>query len=226
MAIMRNCISFGSGSTTAAFSFSAVARPVLYNCVAQQCVRDGFYFVPGAAGATPPVTVSAVNCLAEECFNGFLIVSVTGNVGYNSLELTNCVSQNNNSCGFKINNDGTGTIPFIFRNCVANANTADGFEIGGGNPGAIGYGVITECTSSENSSNGFLFSAPSTHLVVENCTAVSNPGYGFFDAGTFPTNNYYIANRSFANGTDYTAAFGAQFTYPYGSIYYGGNQHS
>jgi hypothetical protein len=151
---------------------------------------------------------------------------VTGNVGYNSLELTNCVSQNNNSCGFKINNDGTGTIPFIFRNCVANANTADGFEIGGGNPGAIGYGVITECTSSENSSNGFLFSAPSTHLVVENCTAVSNPGYGFFDAGTFPTNNYYIANRSFANGTDYTAAFGAQFTYPYGSIYYGGNQHS
>jgi hypothetical protein len=144
------------------------------------------------------------------------------------VELTNCVAQNNNSCGFKINSTGAFSIPFIFRNCIASSNTADGFEIGGGSgsTGPIGYGVITECNSSENGANGFLFSAQSTNLVVEHCTAISNPGYGFFDAnGSFPTTNYYIGNRSFANGTDFSPAVGGQSAYGL-AIFWGENAYT
>ena len=227
MATIRNCVS--SGSASPAFTLSAVARPAISDCVAQQCVSDGFYFVPGAAGATPPVTVSAINCLAQECFNGFLIASALGNVGYNSVELISCVAQDNSSCGFKLVNAGTGNIPIIFRNCTADGNAADGFEIGGGvgSVGPIGYGVLTECSASENSSNGYLFSTQSTNLMVEHCTAVSNAGFGFFDAnGSFPTTNYYVGCRSFVNGTNYSPAIGASLTYGNGVIYYGMNVQS
>ncbi len=225
MAIIRNCVS--SGSATQAFTFSAVARPVVSNCVAQQCVSDGFYFVPGAAGATPPVTVSVDNCFAQKCHNGFFIASVMGNVGYDGVVLTNCVAHGNTSCGFKINNAGTGNIPLICMNCTANGNAADGFEIGGGvgSAGPIGYGVITACSSSENSSNGYLFSAQATDLAVEHCTAVSNAGFGFFDANS-PTTIYYIANRSLVNGTNYSAVIQAQFSYEPGPVEYGMNIYS
>jgi len=226
-AIIRNCVS--SGSASPAFTFSAVARPTVSDCVAQQCVSDGFYFVPGAAGATPPVTVSVVNCLAQKCHNGFFIASVMGNVGYDSVVLTNSVAHNNSSCGFKINNAGIGNIPLVCMNCTANGNAADGFEIGGGagSAGPIGYGVLTACSSSENSSNGYLISAQAVVLVLEHCTAVSNAGYGFFDQSPgSPSTYFYIGCRSLANGTPYTADVPAQFSYEPGPVDYGMNLYS
>ncbi len=221
--VLRNCIS--SNSSQGGFSVNNVANAIVSNCVVQQTASpsDGFLFQSGATVAN----ISITNCLAQECFNGYLITSLPGDVGYHGLELTNCVAQNNNSCGFKINNGGTGLIPFIFRNCTANGNAADGFEIGGGDLGAIGYGAFIECDSSENSSNGYLFSAQSTQLMVEHCTAVSNAGFGFFDAnGAFPTTNYYIGCRSFVNGTNYSPAIGASLVYGPGVIYYGMNIQS
>jgi hypothetical protein len=216
-AIIRNCFSYGSG--TDGFTLNAGINATLDNCVAQQSAQDGFFFSPGAT----PMNIVVANCVAQGCvMNGFWIKNLTGS-GCKNVVFTNCVAQNNTQNGFYITNAQTATgirIPITFRGCNSHANGGSGFELGFGGTGysPIGYGSLFDCVASNNSSDGFFFSANVTTLKIEHCWAVHNGGVGFQDEND-PSLNYYVGARSFNNtgGTYLPASIPNQDKYQYNS---------
>ncbi len=225
MAVIRNCISSGSGSVAAGFDVENFVNATVLNCVAQKSASQGFLFLSGTTAAN----LSVNNCLAQECLSGFWVKTLSG-PGYKSALLTNCVAQDNTEFGFFITNDGIGSTSFSCMNCTANGNAADGFSIGIGgiSTAPIGYGVLSECSASKNGGDGFYLSSQSIEFVIEHCNAVSNAGYGFFDQNqSSPSTYYYIGCRALANGTaGYSGDVQAQFSYEPGPVDYGMNLYS
>jgi hypothetical protein len=218
--VIRNCISSGSG--TNGFDVESIVNTTVFNCVAQQSVDTGFFFLSGLTAANLSVT----NCVAQECSNGFWVKTLSG-PGYQSALLTNSVAQYNTENGFEVTNDGTGSTSFNCMNCTANGNTGDGFEIGigGSSTAPIGYGVLSECSASQNSANGYVFSSQATEIVIEHCSALANAGWGFIDQNTSsPSTDYYIGCRALGNVTgSYEGSFMAVFNYEPGPVDYGMN---
>jgi len=200
-AIIRNCVSSGSGTTV--FTVNAGINATVSNCVAQQGTNDGFLFLPGGV----PLNISVTNCVAQACFNGFWVNNLAGNFGYKSVVFTNCVAQNNSQNGFHVSNEESvaGRVPMTFKGCNSHANGESGFAIGTGT-GPVGYGALSNCIASNNNSAGFLFAANVTTLKVEHCWAVNNGANGFDDVND-PSPNFYWGVRSFNNtGSAYLPA--------------------
>lgn len=132
-----------------------------------------------------------------------------------SVELVNCVANQNDDQGFNI----SGSTDVVLRNCYAIENAHTGFNISGnasdvaffdciaeGN-GADGFALFGDsasffnCTATfngqSNNNNGFnIF--PNVTALVQGCTAESNFGYGF-NSNNF-TNQFY-SNVACDNGS-------------------------
>lgn len=202
---------YGDGGRSTISGGTSGASYVLLTLSGTDCwLQDLIFLNNGATGSALMISVSGSRNLLRRCvFAGSRGVGVNGNAVDTTYEecesyshvgdgfsqsataiFRRCISHDNSGDGFE--NAGANSL-IAFENCIADTNTGVGFLTTGVNT------VFSACDAYNNGSHGFNIAGTSNRLwtvVVENCNAVKNGGWG-------------IAQSSNRRGTILNCAVGA-----------------
>ena len=171
-AVVRNCIVDGLQG----FLFTEITNLVVSDCIAQNCLTQGFEYEIGSihnAGAVFERCIAqnntgegfrfldanftvdylrVIDCVANQNLHGFFVSRPTG-IGRSTENLLfkNCQAANN-KCGFLLSLAFGSIVNALFKNCIAQDNSGDGFSLVTTQPSnsLISNVTFIDCVSQRN----------------------------------------------------------------------------